>query len=327
MNLQRLLIIFCLLLVSSSAFAQRDRDAWSGGLTTEVTGIVRFGDKGEPARNIQVRLERQGGGGIDQMTTDSLGKFRFQGMARGYYTITVSAPGYNSMQQPADVNVILRSYHVFELVPEKTATISAQTPMVIDARVPQEAQQEFERGRGALALNNTKEGLAHLEKAISLYSDFFEAQFLLGTTYIAERKLKEAETALRRALELKPESSNTLFVLGEVYRREKRYSDAEKVVEDGLKLDENSWQGYFTLGRIYWEMGDARRAAAPIGRTLQLKPDFAEAHLLAGNILLKLNAPERALFEYEEYLRLSPKGEFADETRQLVEKLKKAMKK
>ena len=322
----RPLIAVFLLLVASTAFAQRDRDTWSGGLTVEVTGMVRLSDKDEPARNVQVKLERLGGGIVDQMTTDNQGKFRFQGIARGVYTVTVSAQGYNSVQQQADVQVTLRTYLLIELAPERSASILMLPPMVMDARVPQEAQGEFEKARGALAVKDSKEALAHLQRAIILYPDFFEAQYLLGTTYINERKLKEAEEALKRALELKPESPPALFALGEVYRREKRYGDAEKALREGLRLDENSWQGYFTLGRLYWEMGDIKRAGPPIGRTLQLKADFAEAHLLAGNILLKLDAPERALFEYEEYLRLSPKGEFADQTRQLVQKMKKTMK-
>ncbi|HEY0324228.1 MAG TPA: tetratricopeptide repeat protein [Pyrinomonadaceae bacterium] len=320
------LIAVLLLFAASSSFAQRDRDTYSGGLTVEITGLVRLVDKGEPARNVQVRLERLGGGIVDQIATDSQGRFRFQGLQRGYYNVTINAQGYNAVQQQADVNVILRAYLVVELSPEKTATLAMQTPMVIDARVPLEAQGEFEKARGALALKDTKEALTHLEKAVTLYPDFYEAQFLLGTTYIAERKYEEAERALKRALEVKPAQPPALFALGEVYRREKRYDDALKVIEEGLKLDENSWQGYFTLARIYWEKGDIKRAALPIGRTLQLKPDFAEAHLLAGNLLLKLDAPDRALFEYEEYLRLAPKGEFADPTRQLVQKLKKSIK-
>jgi tetratricopeptide (TPR) repeat protein len=288
--------------------------------------MVRLLDKDEPARNVQVRLERLGGGIVDQIATDASGKFRFQGLQRGYYTVVINAKGYNMVQQQADVNVVLRAYLVVELTPEKTAAIAMQTPMVIDARVPLEAQDAFEKGRGALAMKDNKSALEHLERAVTLYQNFFEAQLLLGTTYATERKLKEAERALSRALEVKPDSPAALFALGDVYRREKRYKEAEEVLEKGLKLDENSWQGYFTQARLYWEMNDIKRAAPAIGHTLQLKPDFAEAHLLAGNILLKLNSPERALIEYEEYLRLSPKGEFADQTRGLVLKLKKAMK-
>jgi hypothetical protein len=32
---------------------------------------------------------------------------------------------------------------------------------------------------------------------------------------------------------------------------------------------------------------------------LQLKPDFAEGHLLAGNVLLKVGQQQRAKIEYE----------------------------
>lgn len=320
------LMALLLLLAASSATAQRDRDTYSGGLTIEITGIVRLADRDEPARNVQVKLERLSGGIVDQIATDSQGRFRFQGLQRGYYTVTVNAQGYNTVQQQADVNVVLRAYLVIELAPQRPNALVTQ-PMVLDARIPLEAQAEFEKARAALAIKDNRAALTHLEKAVTLYTDFYEAQLLLGTTYLAERRLKEAESALKRALGSKPEAPPALFALGEVYRREKRYTDAEKALKEGLRLDENSWQGHFTLARLYWEMGDAKQAGPPLGRTLQLKPDFAEAHLLAGNVLLKLNVPERALIEYEEYLRLSPKGEFADQTRQVVQKLKKAMKK
>lgn len=86
----------------------------------------------------------------------------------------------------------------------------------------------------------------------------------------------------------------------------------------------DSWHGHFTMGRLYWDMGDVAKAGLAIGRTLKLKPDFAEGHLLAGNILLRINQQERAVTEYQEYLRLEPRGEFATQTRELVEKLKQA---
>jgi regulator of sirC expression with transglutaminase-like and TPR domain len=81
-------------------------------------------------------------------------------------------------------------------------------------------------------------------------------------------------------------------------------------------------RGWLRWLALCWDQGDAKaRPATSIGRTLQLKPDFAEAHLLAGNILLRLNQPQRAQVEYEEYLRLAPKGEYAGEARELLKKL------
>jgi tetratricopeptide (TPR) repeat protein len=141
------------------------------------------------------------------------------------------------------------------------------------------------------------------------------------------KEWEKAEQSLQRALEIKPQSALAMIYLGEVYWRQKRYPDAEQTLREGLKLDEKSWHGQFTLGRLYWDIGEVAKAGGPIGRTLQLKPDLAEAHLLAGNILLRVNQPERALVEYREYLKLAPKGEFVLQVHELVRKVEKTLEK
>jgi tetratricopeptide (TPR) repeat protein len=141
------------------------------------------------------------------------------------------------------------------------------------------------------------------------------------------KEWEKAEQSLQRAHEIKPENAQALIYLGEVYWRQKRYPDAEQTLREGLKLDQKSWHGQFTLGRLYWDMGEVAKAGGPIGMTLQLKPDLAEAHLLAGNILLRVNQRERALVEYREYLRLAPKGEFVAQVQELVRKVEKTLEK
>ncbi|MBD0327020.1 MAG: hypothetical protein ICV68_11340, partial [Pyrinomonadaceae bacterium] len=58
-----------------------------------------------------------------------------------------------------------------------------------------------------------------------------------------------------------------------------------------------------------------------------LMPDYAEAHLLGANIFMRAGLHQNALIEYEEYLRLAPQGEFAEQTRDIVQKLKAALAK
>lgn len=319
---QPLLLVIVVLLLAAPAFAQRDRDSYVSGITFEVAGQVKLPDGGPPARNITVRLERFSGGIIDQMSLDGLGRFRFANLARGYYTVYVSAPGYKQSRQQADLQVVTRTYLVVELVPDSADDNPNTAAAVIDARVPPEARAEFLKGRTALTEKKPKDALQHLKKAISLHPEFFEAQFLLSTIYMDGLQWTDAEASLRRALEIKPESPAVLFSLGEVYRRQKRYADAEKLLEDGLKLEEASWQGHFTLAHVYWDKAEILKAAPHVGRTLQLKADYPDAHLLAGNIFIRLKMLDRALVEYEEYLRLAPKGEAAEQTRQLVQKIK-----
>jgi tetratricopeptide (TPR) repeat protein len=305
--------------------AQRERDTYTATSPSafEVTGQVRLAETGLPAAKVLVRLELFGGGTIDSSETDSRGRFRFPNLQRGYYRIIVKAPGYRTMQQDADLQVVFRSFMIFDLVPENQNALAFVD--VVDARAPAGAREELSRARLALANKNNQEAIEHLRKAITLYPAFYQAHLLLGNTLMNGRQWQAAEDFFRRALEIKRDSSAATLALGEVLWRQKRYEEAERTLLEGLKLDEKSWHGHFTLSRLYWDLGQVGKAAPAIGRTLQLRPDFAEAHLLAGNVLLKVNQPQRALTEYQEYLRLEPKGEFATATRELIDKLSRTI--
>jgi len=315
--------------MASPLFAQRDRDTYTNNSNTfEVSGEIRIADTGASLQGVPVRLERFSGGVIDQIVTDSRGRFRFPSLPRGYYKVVVNAPGYNAAQQDADLQVLFRIYLVFDLVSDspKSGSGLALLTDVVDARIPAAAREDFANGRAALAKKNYKDGIAHLEKANTEYSNFYEAELLLGVAHMDLKEWDKAEQAFQRAIEIKPQNAPAMVYLGEVYWRQKRYPDAEQTLREALKLDEKSWHGQFTLGRLYWDMGEVAKAGGPIGMTLQLKPDLAEAHLLAGNILLRVNQRERALVEYREYLRLAPKGEFVTQVQELISKVEKTLK-
>ncbi|MDQ5846327.1 MAG: tetratricopeptide repeat protein [Acidobacteriota bacterium] len=323
----RLQTLLAFLLVTCPSFAQRDRDTFTPNPTLEISGRVLLAETGQAGRNIEVRLERFSGGTVDQIMTDSAGRFRFSGLPRGYYNVVVNAPGFNPAQQQADLQVLFRAFLFFELVTDKSRNPAGHAGELrfINVRIPSAARDEFARAQTALARKDFAESILFLEKAVFIYPEFYEAQLLLGTTLMDLRRWEKAEATLRRTLEIRPDSAPALLSLGEVFWRQKRHDDAEKTLLEGLKLDDKSWHGYFTIGRLYWDQGNIAKAAPAIGHTLQLKPEFAEAHLMAGNILLKVNQPARALMEYQEYLRIEPKGEFAQATKALVEKLSKAI--
>lgn len=325
-----LLAATTLALLACTAFAQRERDreGWNTSAgSVDVSGEVRFADQATPAPNVPVRLERFGGGVIEQMATDSRGRFRFANLPRGQYVVRVSSPCYFDAQQQVELTLIFRAYLPFDLKRDSTSPGcgAGEAAGVVDARVPAEAREEFEKGRSALADGKSDEGVERLQKAVRLYPDFFGAHLLLAKAHTEARRWDKAEAALRRAAEIDPRSATALISLGEVQRRRQKYAEAERSLLAGLKLDDESWQGHLALGRTYLDTGQVKKAAPHIGRALQLKPDLPEAHLLAGNILLKVGEPARALAEYEEYLRLAPSGDYAAPTRELVAKLRQSL--
>lgn len=315
--------LFLTLILSAAAFSQERPTA--PAIAVQINGQLRYARGGAPAENIVVRLEELSGASVGEVMTDRTGKFHFGSLTPAQYQVSVHLSGFKDVRQSVELETATSEYLPLLLIPEDSDRGTPRgNSSTVDASIPSAAQREFGKAQAALSDNRIDEGLQHLEKAVRLYPEFFEAQLILGATYMDTSQWEKAEPALRRALEINAKAAPALFALGEVYLRQKRLPDAEKSLLSGLKLDEQSWQGHLTLGRVYWDMGAITKAGPHVGRALQLKPDLAGAHLLAGNILLRAHQPDNAMVEFEEYLRLAPKGEFSEQTRAVVQKLKQA---
>jgi tetratricopeptide (TPR) repeat protein len=298
---------------------------------------VRFADSQQPA--IGALVHCNGTGGTSEQLTDRLGKFYFR-VSPGHYDVDVRFPGYRDQQQSVDLlDTRSSEYMRFRLRPEGSVTKTVSSPSTVDESVPSEAQKEFDKG--AAIINEGKkekmpEGIAHLERAVSLYPTYLQAHLMLGTTYMDLQQWDKAEKALRKALEIAPKAANAYFALGEVYLRQKKYDQAEKVLQDGFGVEARSAQAHLTLARVYWEKVSGvkdeaqwrpplEKAYEEVKQALALDPNLAAAHLLKGNLLFKVRRAEDAQKEFEEYLRLDPNGQSAEQTRALVEKIKKAL--
>jgi len=307
-------------------------------MTVEINGQVRFAEGGAPAENVVVRLESyDSGGSITEAFTDRLGKFRFTALPPAQYSVRVHHSGYRDAQQNVDMTTQSRGLVFLQLVRESTP-ISKIVNGSVDANVPAEAQKEFDKGISALAAGGKEKtaSAAHsFEKAISIYPKFVEARLKLGTVYMDLEQWDKAEQALLATLEVDARAFNALFALSEIYLRQNKLADAEKVLVRGLAVQDQSYLGHLNLARVYWEKArtikdlaqakpSLEKAYEEVKRALNLNPNVAGAHLLKGNLLLRVARTADALVEFDEYLRLEPNGPLANETRALVEKIRKA---
>jgi Tfp pilus assembly protein PilF len=320
-----------------------------GRFSLQINGQARYADSKTPVENALVRLESFSGGMTNQVVTDRTGKFTFSGLVGAQYVVTIHIPGYIDFRE--DVNLVTNnSWYVNALlVRDKSSIINASDNTriapgllpIIDGNVPIEAQNEYTTGKQLLDQGKKEkisEAVKHLEKAVAIYPKFLSAQLMLGLAYMDSREWGKAEQPLRTAIEISPQASTAFFALGEVYRREKKYADAEKTLLDGLKIIETSAAAHSTLAKVYWEMAPSTKdeqqfrqnlenAWKEVSRSLILDPKLAEAHLLAGNLLLKARRADASLEHFEKYLELEPKGEFAAQTAEMVRKIKEALPK
>ncbi|HEY6120313.1 MAG TPA: tetratricopeptide repeat protein [Pyrinomonadaceae bacterium] len=332
-----------LIVIASSltALAQNSREGRLDGqpLAGQIIGQVRYADGSKPAFDVLVSCEAYSGGIMGQERTDRSGRFRFDKLGPSQFTVSVKAPGYIPVQETVELATTTTAYVQFTLRPDPNAIGVTTQPGVVTADVPAAAQKEFDKGEAALALG-TKEGLVeaakHYEQAVTIHPKFLQAQLKLGTTYMDLGQWDKAEQILHKTIEIEPKTVNALFALGEIYLRQKKDDEAEKVLLQGLALEERSYQGHLTLARVYWDMGmklkeEAQwrplleKAYTHVNESLKLNPNLAQAHLVKGNLYLKVGRAPDAVTEFEEYLRLDPKGPFAEQTRATTEKIKKAL--
>jgi tetratricopeptide (TPR) repeat protein len=340
----RMLLRFTALvsLLFLSVTAQAQRTPRVAPIPLQIHGQIRYAEGGRPAEFILVRLENFGGGIAGETTTDRTGNFRFSGLSADLFIVSVRTAGFSEVQQQVDLRTQLTDYVQLQLVAANTSSNSSLPPKqggVIDANVPQHARAEFEKGRVALLeASNPDEGIPHLENAVRTYPKYLEAMLLLGTAYMDKGDWDKAEQTLKRALEVDPKAANALFAMGELYLRQKKDDEAEKILLQGLQIEGRSYQGHLSLGRLYWDMASKLKDEAqwkPVleksyeqaNLALKLNSNLAGAHLLKGNLLLRARRAEDALKEFEEYLRLEPNGEFSEQAREAVQRIKRALAK
>ena len=306
----------------------------------QISGQVRYAETNQPAFNAIVSCDSYISGFIGQQYADRNGRFQFSRLQLGQYTIRVRYPGYLEEKQDVDLSTAVTANLQFQLKANNPKSTVSSRPGTIDASLPSAAATgEFNQ---AVALISTgkkediEKAVPHLQKAIALYPNFTEAELKLGAAYMDLGAWDKAEQTLQTVIQIDPKAGNAYFALGEVYRREKKYDQATTILEAGLVIEPRSAQGHFTLARVYWEkvsgVKDESQWRPPLEKSYQevkqaidLDPNFAAAHLLKGNLLFKVRRAEDALKEFDEYLRLEPNGEFASQTRDLAEKIRKAL--
>ena len=328
----RLRLIACipLLLISSTPLIAQ---------IGQISGQVRYAEGNLPAFNAIVSCDSYGSGFIGQQYADRNGRFQFTRLQLGQYTIRVRVPGYIEERQEVDLSTATSAYLQFQLKVDSSKPAVRAGTGTVEAPVPATAKSEFDQAvvlLGSGKKDDTENAVLHLEKAVSLYPRFTEAELKLGTAYMDLQQWDKAELTLKKTIELDPKAVNANFALGEMYRREKKYDQAEKTLQDGLAIETHSARAHLTLARVYWDrFGSSKdesqwrppleKAYQEVKQALDLDPNLAAAHLLKGDLYFKVRRAEDALKEFDEYLRLDPNGEFVPQTRELAEEIRKAL--
>lgn len=321
----------CLLLTALPLAAQRGRPP---GMPGQISGMVHFKGGVASPSSVIVYLESDMGEVIQQTTLTGNSRFVFRDLARTRYVVRARAPGYREASNQVDLTMMPMGSTLLTLNAENPqaspgapaglgstdATVTVGTLLA-----PESAQREYVKGGEALTQNALPEALAHFEKAVKIYPQYYQAYHSMGTLYMDQAKWPEAEKTLKRSLEINDKYAPSYAALGAVYNRQGKPAEAQPLLERSVELEPRAWQSHFELALALLAQDKAAEGEAQCRQAHELEPKVPLVHIVLGNFALRRRDLMTARQEFQHFLDLAPDHPLAAPVRQKLADIDKAV--
>ncbi len=164
-------------------------------------------------------------------------------------------------------------------------------------------------GEAYLRKGDARAAVAAFQRAVELNPDEPTYHFALGSAWLALKPrldLDAAEQSFRRFLKLRPDDVQGQLHLGYVLLKQKRHAEAREWLEKSVRANAGTPEAFYYLGLIAQGEGDDARAVELFGKSIQLAPTYAHAHVALGATYLKLKDYESARRSLEAGVKLGP---------------------
>ena len=273
------------------------------------------------------------------LRTDGTGRYQFDGLRDGRYTVRVYAFRYDLEDQSQTVEVYTQNIRGgegtgffvqdFYLNPKKGGLAESEIGVVFAQEVPPQARKLSETALKDLGSKRTEDGVNALHQAIKIFPEYYDALHRLGKELFMVGNYEQAYPFLLKAAEVNQKSATSLYYLGYSLLNLGHKKAAVTALTAANVLAPGSVQILVVLGR-------AERGLS--------KFDAAEKHLLDAKKLAKTSIPEihielaqlyandlkkfaQAADELELYLKASKlAGEDAKEIRKKISDLREKSK-
>jgi tetratricopeptide (TPR) repeat protein len=326
----RLLIAFIgVTLVPVSVLAQFG--SLGGGVSSLHVQVVYPNDR-PVLKSLDLELVSGTGTPITRTVTDSDGRANFNGVSAGDYFIEVTAEGFERTRSQTFTITRDERFHSETVViqPEETGSQkapagSSQTVSAAGLKIPDEAKAEFRKAAEALDHNNLEESKKRFAKAVELYPSYSAAYDGLGIVTARMGDIPHAQEYLQKAVALDDHNARACINLSRLEYREGKLNEAETSLNKALLAEPKNVEALVLMANLQLKTGDYDGAIATESRIHQLPHEqYAMAHLIAARAYEHRQMSSQAAKEYELYLKESPNGPAAADTRARLEAMKKS---
>jgi Tfp pilus assembly protein PilF len=190
----------------------------------------------------------------------------------------------------------------------------------------QKSSGHFQEGLSFLNSDPQKAFVA-FQKAVQENPKNKEAHYALGHIYATQGKYRESEQEFREALRVKSDYSEAQTYLGHVLVLQQRWDDGIKAYRRALENPQYVTPdvAQFHLGKALVHQGDLQGAKKAYEDTLLVYPlsvPPAQVHLELGRVYHKLGLDSRAREVLAKAVDLDRDGQFTNEAKELMTRLK-----
>ncbi len=316
--MQCIVVALILALIPAAAGAAPEKTAY------QVVGKVLQSD-GTPFRGTAPVVFLHGA--ITPFSSQTLagrdGKFRFNRIPPGTYTLIAAVPRVGELQKTIEVGPSFA-----DSKRRVTATLAyGQTTHVnrggmvsrAELSVSGKAIQEYGRAQDLLSHQDIKGAIEHLKKAVELSPQFATAWNRLGTIAYQTRQYQQAEEYFREAMKQDSEAYAPLVNLGGALLALDRFEESLKVNETAVKAVPGDALAHSQLGKSLFYLGRLDDAETYLKRAKALDPGhFSYPQIFLIEIYARKNQLPSAIAEMQEFLKLHPDSDWAPRIRELL---------
>jgi tetratricopeptide (TPR) repeat protein len=304
--------------------------------TGQVKGKV-VDANGKPIEGAVVTIEGSDSGGRKfTVKTNKSGDYIQIGLQPGQYKITATK---DALSQSFNQRISLDMAEVnFALKPGSSAGNMSDEDRKKAAAKNAAIKTAFEEGVALSNAGKNDEAIAKFNEVAAQVPKCPECYSNIGANYAQKKDWAQAEASYKKAIEIDPNAADAYNGLANVYNAQKKFDLAAEASAQAMKIASAApgaggaaggganASAMFNQGVILWNAGKIPDAKKQFEEAVKADPKLADAHYWLGMANLNEGTPEAlkaAVPHFDEYLKLAPTGQYAEQAKGILTQLKK----
>jgi len=287
-----------------------------------ITVSVRAADGSPSDMQATVNLYYFASGSPLYTATPRSGQVTFRGLAPARYSIEVTAPGYQTVTQPVDLQLGGESEQVsIDLTPQSAAHASSSSAIPVLAP---NARKELGKILEDLRAGHNADAKRRLEKVSRTAPSYPDVNYLWGAYYAQTQDRPHAKEYWQKTLQEDPRHVFALAALSQVANNDGDLPAAIGYLERAIAAQPASWSYQQRLAAAYLQHQEADKAEKCASRAIELgKEHAADSQLILAQIYAKRNDRGQEIKALEAFLEAAPASSRAPQVRQWIASLRK----